>query len=183
MSQTVISASGQSIGVAGQIADSMKAVDIVSAFNGDTSQMPFGIGCAQNGTTADSVRLPAGLSDTIVGVNVWSANHAPSAALSNGQQTGDLGASGLLPNASMQVGRKGRFLVPVEVTSLVPNVDRAFVRAVATGTQFAGAWSATANASYFIDLTKVAVFRSGPFTAADGVARLAVLDVDFDSKP
>jgi hypothetical protein len=194
MSQTTVSAGGQSAGVAGQIADSLDGPDIVSGFNMEaTAQMPWGIGVrVQPGSTGDGFLLPTGNTGgpqlDIAGVNVFSHDHHRAAnADSAGNFGGDLGSTGLNPKAVLQVLRDGRIWVPVE-TNVVPG-DRAFCRGVATGTFGQGIWSGTglvaagAAPSFHIDCSKQGVFRTATFTAADGSTKVAVLETDFTNKP
>lgn len=184
MSQTTISAGGQSIGVAGQIYDSGPH-DIVSGVNEENTQMPFGYG-VRDGSARDFYKLASGFSGVlpIAGINVWSANHQPAFTAPNGQVNGDMGSSGLLQYASLQVGRKGRYLVPVEAAPTIG--DGAWCRGVATGNLGVGVWrSATRGAagplgaSYHVDCSKQAVFRTTSFTASDGSTLVAVVEVDF----
>jgi hypothetical protein len=194
MSQTVVSAGGQAIGVAGQLADSNQA-DAVSGFNKEaTAQIPFGFGVrVQPGSNGDGFLLPTGFSSIgvgfdVAGVNIFNFNHAKAGtADSVGNFSGDVGGSGLLPNAGMQILRDGRVLVPVE-TAVVAG-DRPYCRGIATGAFTAGIWSGTgynaagAQPSYHIDVTRQGVFRSGTYTAADGVTKVAILECDFTNKP
>lgn len=188
MSQTTVPAGGALIGVPGQIYDSGPH-DIVSGFNEEAAQMPFGHGI-RDGGSRDFYKLATGFSGVcpIAGINVWGANHEPAITLQNGQVIGDLGASGLLQNASLQVGRKGRFLVPVEAAPSVG--DGAWCRGVATGNLGVGLWRGAARgaagplgASYHVDCSKQGVFRTSSFTAQDGSTLVAVLEVDFTNGP
>lgn len=186
MSQTTVSAGGQAFGLPGQPADTMKGRDIVSGFQGETGlQMPFGYALRQNPGVADSYLLATGFSSSagpIVGLNVYSLAHNRAGTVdSAGNYTGDMGASGLLYKSSLQVARQGRYIVPVEANVLVN--DRAYVRGIATGSFSAGIWAGSGyGASYHIDCTAQGVFRSGTYTAADGVTKVAVLEVDFTNK-
>lgn len=188
MSQTTVSAGGQSIGVAGQLADSQDGRDIVSGFNKEsTSQIPFGAGVrVQPGSNGDGFLLPTGFSNVggdVAGINVFSYNHfRQGAADPAGNFAGDLGGSGLLPNAGLQVLREGRVLVPVQANVLAG--DRAYCVGIGTGTIFPGLWAGSGyGGSYHIDCTRQGVFRSGTYTAADGTTKVAVLEVDFTNKP
>ena len=186
MSQTTVSAGGQSIGVAGQLADSMEGRDIVSGFNREAAaQIPFGFGLMKKtGGLAEEYVLPSGPSGTavIVGLSVFNYTHARAGTVDPaGNFSGDMGASGLLPGSSLQVLRTGRALVPVETT--VQPEDRAFCRTVATGALSVGAWGGTnLGGSYMRDCTTQGVFRSATFTAADGVTKVAILEVNFGIK-
>lgn len=198
MSQTTVNAGGQAIGVAGQLADSGDH-DIVSGFNKDTSQFPFGFGArVQPGSAGDAYLLATGFSGLspgleVAGVNLYGLNHHRAGSLDAAGYQGDMGASGLLPNASMQVLRKGRVLVPVEIAVVAG--DRAWCRGVATGSSgsaaWQGIWSGTgynlvndgAGSSYMIDCRRQGVFRTASYTAADGTTKVAVLEVDFTNRP
>ena len=201
MSQTTVSAGGQAIGLAGQIADSREGRDIVSGFNMEaTNQLPFGFGLrVQPGSNGDGFLLATGFSGLspgleVAGVNVFSFNHVKAgAADSAGNFAGDMGASGLLPKAGLQVMRQGRVIAPVEIAVVAG--DRAWCRGVATGTSgsaaWQGIWSGTgynlaneaAGSSYMIDCRKQGVFRSGTYTAADGITKVAILEVNFTGRP
>lgn len=185
MSQTTVSSSGQSIGVAGQVADSRDVRDIVSGFSQElTAQIPFGFGLMK-GTTPNGYFLPTGPSGSmeVAGINTFGLNHARAGSVdSGGNFSGDMGASGLLPKSSMQVMVAGRVLVPVEVNVL--NGDRPYCRVVATGALSQGAWLGSGmGGSYVRDCTAQGIFRSNTFTAADGVTKVAILEVDFTAKP
>ena len=185
MSQTSVTAAGMAIGVAGQIADSMEGRDVVSGFSQEaTAQIPFGYGLMK-GVTPDGYVLPTGASGTmeVVGLSVFSTSHSRAGNPDpNGLYSGDMGASGLLPKSSMQVGRRGRFLVPVE--SNVVNGDRAYCRTVATGALTQGSWVGTnLGGSYVRDCRAQGIFRSNTYTAADGTTKVAVLECDFTAQP
>lgn len=198
MSQTTVSAAGQAIGIAGQLADTGEGQDIVSGFNMEsTSQMPFGFGIrVQPGSNGDGFLIATGFTNgvgcDVAGVNVFSFSHnRAGVADSSGNYSGDMGASGLLPKAGLQVLRKGRVLVPVEIAVVAG--DRPWCRGIATGTSssaaMVGIWSGTGynsgsnGSSYLVDCTRMGVFRSGTYTAADGTTKVAILEVDFTSRP
>lgn len=186
MSQTSVLAGGAAIGVAGQLIDSMEGRDVVSGFNKDTQQIPFGYGVMKFGDVdGRGYQLPTGASGTmeVTGVNAFSYYHnRAGSADPNGNFSGDMGSSGLLPNASLQILRRGRVLVPVEST--VQPGDRAFCRVVATGALSQGSWIGTnLGGSYVRDCRAQGIFRSGTYTAADGTTKVAVLEADFTSQP
>lgn len=190
MSQTTVSAGGAAIGDAGDPADAGPK-DQLSGFNGEAAQIPFGYGVAVKTLANSFYGLPTGMTNAypVGGVFLRRANYQPQITLQNGQTIGDLGASGIVQNAPMNVGIKGRFLVPVEVA--VTRGQRAWCRGVATGSVTQGSWraadpgavplggSVALGASYFIDCTRAGVFRTASFTAADGTTLVAILEADF----
>lgn len=183
--QTSILSSGQPVAVAGQISDSMKDVDIVSRFNAEAStDMQFGIG-VKPGTARNAVNMVSGTSDVVEGITTFGFNHAP------GSTSGDLSQSntppGVAPKGSLQIMQRGRIYVLLDSTlsSIVPNVDRGFCRAVShsgVGTNVGG-WTNAADSGDTIDCTKQTIFRSGVFTSADGVSKIAELEVAFVNHP
>lgn len=184
MSQTSVPAAGMPIGVAGEKYDSGPH-DIVSGFNEEgTSQMPWGIGLMA-GPSEKGFLIPSGASGTfeVKGINVFSHAHSRAGnADPDGRYSGDLGATGLLPDAGLQVGREGRFLVPVAID--VRKGDRPFVYVVPTGTFGRGVWvGSNMGGSYVRDCTAQGEFVTGTFTAADGTTKVAVLDCNFKAKP
>lgn len=190
MSQTSINAGGNRVGDPGDPADAGPK-EVLSGFNADAAQMPFGYGVAINNNTGDLYSLPTGMSNAypVAGVFLRRANYQPRISLPNGQTVGDLGPSGVHQYAPLNVAIKGRVLVPVEAA--ITRGQRAWCRGVATGSQTQGSWrgaavgavplggTVAAGASYFIDCTKQGIFRSASFTAADGSTLVAVLEVDF----
>lgn len=183
MSQTSVSASGQAIGVAGQVFDNAEVQDIVSGFSEETSlQIAFGTG-VMHGTADQGVVTAAtgGGSGIIMGVSVFGFNHFPANAAGT---IGDLGTTGVLPKGGLQVMRKGRILAKVgaDVTSITPYTARGFLQVSTNGNNVAGDWVTATDASN-VDATKQAQFVSSLFTAADGTTKVAVLEVDFTNKP
>lgn len=191
MSQTSINAGGNRVGDPGDSADAGPK-DVLSGFNADATQMPFGVGVAVNANSGDFYSLPTGYSNAypVSGVFLRRANYQPRLTLANGQVIGNLGPSGVHQYAPLNVMVKGRILVPVEAA--VTRDQRAWCRGVATGTAVTsaqkGTWRGAAAGSapaagtmsgYFLDCSRQAVFRSGSFTAADGTTLVAVLECDF----
>jgi hypothetical protein len=184
MSQTSINAAGQPQGVAGQLADNAEVVDVVSFFSEESSaEIPFGVGVVA-GSDEQGCLLPSGSGDVCVGVSVFGLSHLPA---NSAGTSGDLGSSGLLPNAGLQVLRKGRILAYLDksVTSITPYSDRPFLRYTADGTTNpqVGAWGKETDSGKNTDMSKCAVFVSGMFTSADGTTKCAVMEVDFTNKP
>lgn len=183
MSQTFINPAGQPVAVAGQLSDNMEGVDVVSRFNEEvTSALQFGIG-VKPGTYRDGVLLPTATSSVIEGVNTWGINHLPGAS-------GDLDQTstppGVKPKGGLKVLQRGRIwvLLDASVTTIVPNVDRAYCRALPNGgNTVIGTFAPADDAGFMVDCTKQAIFRSGVFTAADGVSKIAELEGDFVNKP
>lgn len=190
MSQTTINPGGNRVGDPGDPADAGPK-EVLSGFNADAAQLPFGYGVAINANSGDLYSLPTGMSNAypVAGVFARRANYQPRISLPNGQTVGDLGPSGVHQYAPLNVVIKGRMLVPVEAA--VSRGQRPWCRGVATGAQTQGSWRGAAQgavplggsvalgASYFIDCTKQGIFRSASYTAADGSTLVAVLEVDF----
>ncbi len=183
MSQTSVSLAGQSIAVAGQISDNSPLDGIVSRFSQETSAsavIPFGT-AVKPGAARDGVRILTAIAEKVEGLVVWSANHQPG---SNGDLDQTLG--GLKPNASIQLMRQGRMYAVIDpsVSSITPYTDRGFVRAIANGgDSVIGALRTNADGSDTIDCTEQIQFVSGIFLSADGVTKLAEVDVNFIAKP
>jgi hypothetical protein len=185
--QTSINKAGQPVGFPGQLSDSMEGVDVVSRFNQEAAaQMPFGIG-VKPGTVRDGVKLPAAQADVIEGIVKWGANHMPANAAGT---IGDLGATGLLPKAGLEVVRRGRMYVVVDpgiaagAGAITPYVDRGYCRAVVNGgNNVVGAWTNAADGVNTIDCTKQVQFVSDVRLAADGVTKMAEVEVSFNNKP
>lgn len=181
--QTSINQAGQPVGVAGQLSDNMEGMDIVSRFNQEASaNIQFGIGI-KPGAARDGVKLLTANTETVEGINIWGFNHEVGA---NGDLDQTAVTGGLRPKASMQVLQRGRCYVVVDagVSSIIPNVDRGYIRCVANGgNTVIGAFSNISDSTNSIDSTKQVIFRSNIFTAADGVTKIAEVDVDFVNKP
>jgi hypothetical protein len=188
MSQATMLAAGMAIGAPGQLYDS-GPMDALSGFNEDTTQMPFGYGI-RFGTGRDRYVLATGFSTVvpIQGVNLRDMNHARAGSVdSGGAYQGDMGGSGLLQYAGLQVLRKGRVLLPVEAAPSIG--DRLWCRGVATGTLTRGSWRGAApgaaplSASYHVDCARQGVFITTSSTSVDGTTLVAVAEVDFTSLP
>lgn len=185
MSQRTVLPNGMAVAIAGQLADTGPH-DIITGFSAEsTLSIPWGFGLrkAASGNPQGHV-LPTGTSGTfeIVGVNIlrYDAMRQGSAD-ADGNYAGEVGSTGLLPKAMLEVGRKGRAYVPVEVE--VRDGDRAYCRIGPGGASGgAGIWGGT-GISGMIDCRKQAVFRSNTVVSADGTSRIAVLEFDFTASP
>lgn len=184
MSQTVVQPTGQPIAVAGQLSDNQEAPNIVSRFNEEASAaLQFGIG-VKPGTARDGVKLPSATSSVIEGINLFGFNHLPGAS-------GDLDQSstppGVKSKGSLKILQGGRAYVLLDasgISSIAPNVDRGYCRATTNGgNTVIGAWNNADDSGHMVDCTKQSIFRSGLFTSADGVSKIAELEVDFVNKP
>ncbi len=181
MSQTAINKAGQPVAVAGQLSDNGEGKDIVSRFNSEASAaIQFGIG-VKPGTLRDAVLLPTATSSVIEGINVFGFNHQPG---SNGDLDQGSTPPGVKPKGGLQILVRGRIWVLLDpsVVTIIPNVDRGYCRCTANaGDSMIGAWRNADDTS--IDCTKQTLFRSVVYTSADGVSKIAELDVDFVNKP
>lgn len=171
MSQTFIDPAGQPVGRAGQLADNGPK-DVLSGVNNEASAgIPFGVAVKVD-VTDDSGRGYLNLaanSDKVNGITLYAYAHQPGT-------TGDIDTDGnLKPGAMLDILNQGRVLVVVEEAVSVG--DRAYVRAVASGSEVLGAFRKSADASDTIDITKNAIFRT-----AAGIGGLAVVEVDFTIK-
>jgi hypothetical protein len=188
MSQTTISAGGQARYNAGDLADS-GLNDNLSGINEETVEMPWGYGL-RDGASERGYKLATGFSGAVPVTGVLARSIASQRiTFPNGQNNGgNFGGSGLLQYADLRVVHKGRVVVPVE--GAVTLGQGAWCRGVATGTLTRGSWLGAArgaagplSASYHVDCSKQAVFRSASFTAADGTTTVAILEVDFTNSP
>lgn len=177
--QTTILRSGQPQAFAGMVADT-GIKDDLSAYNLEVSaEIAFGLGVKWSGQRG--ALLPTASSSVIRGVSVWNGNH----------QTGlygDLGTTGLKPNAAMVVRDLGRIWVLVDagqaVGDFTPGITRGWCRFETDGgsNTVVGAWRG-ADDGHAIDCTKQCVYVSSVILAADGVSLIAELDCNFIAKP
>lgn len=179
--QTSINKAGQPVAIAGYVSDNSEA-DIVSRFNADVVQMPFGTG-VKAATSLHGVLQPAASTDVVEGIVKWGANHFPQNAAAT---IGDLGTTGLVPNSGLQILRRGRIWVYLDpgLSSITPYTDRGWCRCVVNGgNNVLGAWSNAQDSTNNIDCTKGSQFVSGLFTSADGTTKIAELEATFNIKP
>lgn len=184
MSQTSVLSGGQPVGFPGQVQNQVDS-EIVSGFSREASaQIPFGYGVQAKPGEERGYFLPTGVSGVVEihGVVAHGYDYAKAGAVdSAGAQSGNLGASGILPAGPLNIVRRGRVLVAVK-DNVQPN-DRAYCFVHGTGALTPGLWAASSyGGSYVRDCGTQAVFRSTTRTAADGVTKVAVLEVDFTSK-
>lgn len=184
MSQTTVSAGGQAVGFAGQLLNPQDSL-IVSGFSREaTARIPFGGGVMNKAGEERGYLNPTGASGTmeITGVVGFGYDYARAGALDSANaNSGNLGATGVIPAAPINILRRGRIRVPVAYDVRVN--DRAFCYVVSTGTIMQGVWAGTnLGGSYVRDCSTQGVFRSATFTSADGVTKVAVLEVDFVNK-
>ncbi len=149
------------LGKAGLIADMNPNNDVRSYVNGESSaEIPFGVMVAQ-GTADEEARLctTGDTSPLFVGVHVYNPS-APKPYV--------LGDTGIKINMSMGVMQKGVIWVPVE--EAVTPASAVLVRIIAEGSEVAGAFRDTADASDCIDISAWARFVSS--TTGAGLAQL-----------
>lgn len=181
---TSVPAAGQSRAFAGMAADNGSG-DVVSGFSEEASaQLAFGTGVAF-GTAPKGVKNMASSGSVINGVVEHSFFHAPGTF-------GDLGATGLNPNASVRVKRRGRVWVALDPTQAdgatplsLTKGDRGFCRYSAgsgSNTQL-GAWSNVTDSGHNLDATKQVEFVDGVIVVAPDGSNIALVDVDFANKP
>lgn len=152
---------------AGMLADGTDAV-IESAQSAEASaEIRFGV-AVEYGLERQAT-LPEAQTDKVHGIVLFS--HAYSKGT-----LGELGDTGLKPNAAMSILRRGKVWVTCPTGCAIG--DRLFVRAVAAGLEFLGACENAADSTDMVDCTKQGVFRT-----AASAGGLAVLEVDFVSEP
>lgn len=185
MSQRTVAPNGMAVAIAGQLADTGPH-DIVTGFSAEAvNQIPWGHGLrkAASGDPQGHV-LPTGTSGTfeVVGLNLLRSDAMKAgSADADGNFAGEVGSVGLLPKGMLEVARKGRAWVPVEID--VRDGDRAYCRIGPNGASgLAGIWAGT-GVSGMIDCRKQAIFRSNTIVSADGTTRIATLEFDFTSSP
>jgi hypothetical protein len=181
MSQINILQNGMAPAVPGQEADTGPH-DIVTGFSAEpTLQMAWGYGLRKAPNQDPQMHLlPTGPSGTfeIVGVNLYRTDAVRlGAVLGDNASPGEVGATGVVFRGMLEVARKGRAWVPVEVD--VRDGDRAFCR---SNTGLAGIWLGTGGTG-LVDCRRQAVFRSNTTISADGTTRVAILEFDFTTSP
>lgn len=141
---------------------------IESRVNGEASaEMAFGIAVGQ-GTLDNEAILLAATSDKQIGITAFRQGYI--------DQT-ELGTSGLKPNVTVGVVRKGVVWVIVEED--VTPASAVLIRCVAGGAEIAGSFRDTADASDCATATPYCRFLGASVTAQDGVTKVARLAFDF----
>jgi hypothetical protein len=180
--QTTIPRSGQPRAIAGMIADN-RAVDLVSAFSGEASAViPFGFGLINAGTER-VFKLPSGGGDKFAGISVWDMAHQPD---TGGFDLVSGAAGGIKPKGGFELCREGRIWVVVDgsIVTITPYTDRGFLRHTANGAgTIVGSFLNAADGGNTIDLSKLVQFVSPLTTAADGVTKIALIEVEAIVKP
>lgn len=165
MSQTEVT-TAPLVGTPGRPADEYTAQNgqVASATSEEASALiPFGI-MVKKGTGDYGALLMTATSNALLGISYRSNDFA--VGLEIDESTGNL-----KPGATFGVARKGRFFVLIE-EDVTPTSD-VRVRAVAGGSEVAGAFRATADSTDCIDLTGLAQWvRTAD--ADDGVAELEI---------
>lgn len=180
--QTSIPRSGQPRAIAGMIADN-RSVDLLSAFSGEASaKILFGMGLINAGTER-VFKLPSGSGDIFAGIVVWDLAHQPD---TGGYDLVSGASGGILPKGGFELMREGRIWVVVDgsISSITPYSDRGHLRYSTNGAgTIVGSFLNAADSGHTIDLTKAIQFVSPLITAADGVTKIAMVDVEAVNKP
>lgn len=155
---------------AGMLVDASACVVDSFVSEESSAEIPFGVmvcqGSADNGAKLLNTSAAAMAADVMVGVVVHS--HAY-------QKTNELGTSGLKPKATLGVLRRG--IVWVTVEEAVTPASAVKVRAVAGGSEQAGAFRDTADSTDCVDISSFARYRT---TA--GAGELAQLEIDMTGR-
>ena len=165
------------VAFAGQLA-TIEDADIITGFNADTSDMPFGIAVSYKAspTYNTDMTLPVTSGGAkVAGILIHSHAHERQYYLPDGTLAGDLAAGGLVPGAKLDILRRGRVWVTVVQTVAVG--DRLFVAWEADSVITYSAAGQIGNAdvsSNTLDCT-----RLGEFVTAAPAGGLAMLDVNF----
>lgn len=154
------------LGIPGQLANehSERTAEVVTRTSEEASaSIPFGV-FVQKGTDDGDVKKLTATTNKLVGIVVWEANFTPV------YQVDD---TGLKPGVTMAVMRKGAIIVYPE-TAVIAHTSEVHVRAIAAGSEVAGAVRATADGTDTIDCTAFATW----LTSADA-GEPAVLEIDM----
>jgi hypothetical protein len=149
----------QGVAFDGMLGDASMLKDCRSYVNEEASaEIPFGVMVAQ-GTGDDGCLKLAATSDKLIGIVVHSHSY---------QKDNELGSTGLKPTVVLSVLTRGKIWVPVE-EAVTPASD-VLVRAVAGGSEVAGAFRDTADSTDCIDISSWARYLTS--TTAAGRALL-----------
>lgn len=155
--------------------------DLIVPMTNDEASAEIAFGLAvvldpSSPATDQSATLPTAETNKVWGIVLHSNAYDRTYTLADGSTGGELGTTGLMPGAVMNVLRKGRVWVTAQ-TAVTPG-DRLWVRAVATGDEVLGGLEDADDGTDMIDCTSQGVWCT---TAAAG--DLAILEVDFTNKP
>jgi hypothetical protein len=164
------------VAFAGQLA-TMEDTDIITGFNEDTSDMPFGIAVSYKAspTYNTDMTLPVTSGGAkVAGILIHSHAHERQYSLPDGTLAGDLAAGGLVPGAKLDILRRGRVWVITQQAVAVG--DRLFV-CFSAGTVYtaAGQLGNADESSNTLDCTRLGQW----VTAQTTPGGLALLDVNF----
>lgn len=114
MSQTAVPALAMTVGVAGQLYQPGPEALIDSGHNEEASNpIPFGV-VVGRGTEVDGYIQTAGATDAAKACGIVVHSHAYARSTDGTTATGDLIATGVLPDGKLNILRKGRIYVTVE---------------------------------------------------------------------
>ncbi len=152
---------------AGMKADSAHC-DVDSFINGESSaEIPFGVMVAQGTAYNEARKLTTGdTTDDFIGITMHSHAYA---------KPDELGDTGVKVDCMLNVMARGRVYVQVE--EAVTPASKPLVRIIASGSEVAGAFRDTADASDCIDVSAYCRFKSS--TSGAGVA---ILEFDMSGR-
>lgn len=146
----------------------VEAGEIDTYVNGEASaEMRFGIAVGQ-GTLDNEAILLAAVADKQVGVLGFRQGYI---------DTTELGTTGLKPNVTLGIVRRGKVWVIVEED--VTPASAVLIRCIAAGNEIAGAFRDTADASDLATATPYARYINTSRLAQDGTTKIALLSFDF----
>lgn len=129
-----------------------------------SAEIPFGRAVKYHATDDDGALFPTAETSKIVGIVMHRHGYTTGA-------NGELGTSGLKPDAIMEVLQRGEIWVTVE-DAVVPG-DKLWIRAVAGGDpEFLGACLPADDGTDTVDCTMFGTFRTT--AAAGGLAKLQI---------
>lgn len=174
--QTDINTAGQPHGFAGQTQGD--TYDITGVSEESSAEIEFGSG-VRTGTLERGVLKPSSAGQKVVGVVKHTHSHHTGDA-------GDLGTTGLLPDAKFLLVRKGRIKLKLDagVSSVTPYSDRGWLRHTsdAGSNIVTGRWGKAADGSNNLDCTGQVLFVGNVATDPDGT-KSALAEVDFTNEP